>query len=289
MGCDRRGLLHCTTSHLNSLCATCPQLESDNIAHVSTIAAAATCPILVASVSSRVAANAVSAARLAGAAGRVVFGEVALAPLVQDFGSRFLDAEQSKEAALALTAPQMRPDAAAPDYLLKLVTRFAFPFLSSYSLLILPENYLYSYFLYDSDFAEARPLCSFHVSNLTVISAPHSVLVTDLSCSTALCSSDNWSVASEHSPFAAELKEAALKKDFTQVPPGVPGVEHRFPLLWQLAVVRYCFPCSYCSSFSDALCDLRVACVSAFVVRMAYISCRSEGAKFPFDFYLVNM
>ena len=110
------------------------------IAHVSTIAAAAMCPILVASVSSRVAANAVSAARLAGAAGRVVFGEVALAPLVQDFGSRYQDAEHSKEAALALTAPPMRPDASAPDYLLKLVTRssfpiLSFPFLSSYSLL----------------------------------------------------------------------------------------------------------------------------------------------------------
>ena len=110
-----------------SVCATCPQLESDTIAHVSTIAASAMCPILVASVSSRVAANAVSAARFAGPAGRVVFGEVALAPLVQDFGSLFQDAEHSKEAALALTAPPMRPDPSAPDYLLKLVTRSFFP------------------------------------------------------------------------------------------------------------------------------------------------------------------
>lgn len=111
---------------------TRPQLECDTIAHVSTIAAAAMCPIVVAAVSSRAAANAVSSARLVGAAGRVVFGEAALAPLVQDFGSRYqaaaADAEQSKAAALALTSPPMRPDPAAPDFLLKLVTR-CFPLL----------------------------------------------------------------------------------------------------------------------------------------------------------------
>ena len=68
-------------------------------------------------------------------------------------------------------------------------------------------------------------------------------------------------MASEHSPFAAEQKEAALKKDFTQVPPGVPGAEHRFPLLWQLAVVRFCSYCFYlyCFFCFDALDNLRVA------------------------------
>lgn len=57
-------------------------------------------------------------------------------------------------------------------------------------------------------------------------------------CVAALCSSELWSVASEHEPFSVEQKEAGAAKDFTHVPPGVPGVEHRFPLLWQLAVVR---------------------------------------------------
>lgn len=140
-------------------------------------------------------------------------------------------------------------------------------------------------------------------------------------CVSALCSSELWSVASEHEPFSVEQKEAGVAKDFTHVPPGVPGVEHRFPLLWQLAVVRpmpmpmlmlysiysasslyrtqSALSTAFCSTCTSTVLSLynynanQIQYIRIRIFRLepeAYISCvRSpelrcaEGAKFPFD------